>query len=195
MLYNYRRTKMKYDFSIVINDGINNALTQLEEFFNKKRTSTIISKILNIMYPFLKNAYNFTKEEIPRYEKLSWNKKIHITIDYKIYLLLKKIYEDTNGYSMAFIIRRTLDFFIKNIKKHKSIDNFVFWLKKLIAKNGYIKKIEKKPFDVWKFMEDNQIKRLGRLIWDNEKREFPIKKQFFNVKYNEYFRPIGLSYQ
>lgn len=185
---------MKYDFSIVINDDVSNALTALEEHFNKKRTSTIIAKILNIMYPFLKNAYNFIKEEIPRYEKLNWNKKIHITIDYKIYLLLKKIYEDTNGYSMAFIIRRTLDFFIKNIKKHKSIDNFVFWLKKLSEK-GNIKKIEKKPFDVWKFMEDNQIKKLGRLIWDNEKREFPIKKEFLTVKYNEFFRPIGLSYQ
>lgn len=185
---------MKYDFSLVINDEIKNALTAFEVFFNQKRTSAIISKILNIMYPYLKNSCNFTKEEIPRYEKLNWNKKIHITIDYKFYLLIKKIYEDTNGYSMAFIIRRTLDFFIKNIKKHRSIENFIFWLKKL-CNNMNIKKIKKKPLDVWKIMEENRLKRLGRLIWDNEKREFPIEKKFVTIKYNEFFRPIGLSYQ
>ncbi|HOF00003.1 MAG TPA: hypothetical protein PK385_03100 [Spirochaetota bacterium] len=183
---------MKYDLSIVINEQIQENILNVAKNFKKKRISTIISRILTIMYPYLKYYHTVTKEFIPVYERIDWNKKIHICIDYKIYLALKKIYEDTNGYSMAYIIRRISEYFTENIEKYDDLDSFISNMIILIKKEK--NKFTKNQFDVWKFMEKRKIKKLGRIINDGEKREFSIKRPFLSIKYNEYLRPIEFSY-
>ena len=184
---------MKYDFSIVINNQIQKELSCAEKIFNTKRISTIISKVLNGMYPYIKSLHNFAKEEIPRYEKFHWDKKIHIRIDYKIYLLVKKIYEDTNGYSMAFIIRRILEYFIENSGKFNNVNEFDLWVSEF--NKEYEKKIVKKPYDVWAIMENNGLRKMGCLLWDNEKREFPLNELLLSIKYNKFLRPIELKFK
>lgn len=184
---------MKYDFSIVINQNIRNKISLVEKYFVTKRTSTIISKIVNLMYPYLKHYHNIAQEGIPVYEKINWNKKIHIRLDFKVYLTLKKIYDDTNGYSIGYVLRRILDFFIENIVKHENIESFLSWLIKLFKKSGTI--LKKAPFDVWDFMKKNNLKSLGRLRIDERKREFSLNRQYMSIKYNEYLRPIEFSYK
>lgn len=183
---------MKYDFSIVIGKDIREKAELCKKCFNSKRTSTIIAKILNLMYPFLKNYYSMIKDAIPVYEKISWDKKIHICIDYKVYLLLKKIYDDSNGYSMAYVIRRIIDYFVENIDKYKDINSFIMYLNNQSKKKAHNKRI--KSYDVWKIMKLNGLKKMGRLIFDNEKREFPLNRPYVAVNYNEFFRPIEFSY-
>lgn len=101
---------MKYDLSIVINKHIEDNLSISRKYFNNaKRISTVISKILNLSYPLLKHYHFISKENLPKYERINWSKKIHLIIDYKVYLILKKICEDTNGYSIAFVVRRIID--------------------------------------------------------------------------------------
>lgn len=183
---------MKYDFSIVINKEIRENILKVSGYFKKKRLSSIISKILNIMYPYLKHYHTTTNEFIPIYEKIDWNEKIHICIDYKIYLIIKKICNDTNGYSMAYIIRRILEYFTENIEKYNNLEGFIsdMVISSKKEKNKYVKK----QFDVWGFMERNKMKKFGRLIRDGEKREFPLTRPFLSIKYNEYLRPIEFNY-
>lgn len=183
---------MKYDFSIVINKEIRENILKATKYFNKKRISTIISKILTIMYPYLKNYHTIKEEYIPIYERINWNEKIHICIEYKIYLFIKKIYGDVNGYSMAYIIRRILEYFTENIQKY---DNLVAFISDMIISTKREKnKFNKNQFDVWGFMDRNKMKRYGRLINDGEKREFPLKRPYLSIKYNEFLRPIEFNY-
>lgn len=184
---------MKYDFSIVISQNIREKIALVENYFDKKRTSTIISKIVNLMYPYLNYYNNIAQEGIPVYEKINWNKKIHIRLEYKVYLALKKIYDDTNGYSIGYILRRILDFFVENIVKYKNIESFISWLVILCKKSTKI--IKKAPYDVWSFMKKNNLISLGRLRIDDKKREFPLNRQYMSIKYNEYLRPIEFSYK
>ncbi|HOF00652.1 MAG TPA: hypothetical protein PK385_01645 [Spirochaetota bacterium] len=179
---------MKYDFSIVIGKNIKEKAELCQKYFNSKRTSTIIARILNLMYPYLKNYYSMIKDAIPVYEKISWDKKIHICIDYKVYLLLKKIYDDSNGYSMAYIIRRIIDYFVENIDKYKDITSFISYLD--TKRKSKAHKTKLKQCDVWEIMKTNGLKKMGRLIFNNEKREFPLNRPYIAVKYNEFFRPI-----
>jgi len=183
---------MKYDFSIVIGKNIREKVELCKKHFNSKKTSTTIAKILNLMYPYLKNYYSKIRDGIPVYENISWDKKIHICIDYKVYLLLKKIYDDSNAYSMAYVIRRIIDYFVENIEKYEDITHFISNLSKMYEAKPHKAKI--KQYDVWKIMETNGLKKMGRLIFDNEKREFPLNRPYVAAKYNEFFRPIEFSY-
>ena len=183
---------MKYDLSIVINQEIKLKIEKYGKYFNSKRVSTILSKILSVLYPYLNYYHSISKDYIPKYEKINWDKKIHVCIDYKIYLILKKIYEDTNGYSMAYIIRRMIDFFDENIEKYDNIEYFESWINDFcqIRKNN----LKKRQFDVWKYMKDNDLNKFGRLIFCGERREFPLDYEYLSIKYNKYFRPIGFYY-
>lgn len=183
---------MKYDFSMVINKDIKSEIAQIGKYFNKKRISTIISRVLHYLYPYIKYSHSFSNDFIPIYEKFQWNEKIHVIIDYKTYLLLKKIRDDTNGYSIAYIVRRLIKFFIHKIQSFENLDSFLVWLNSLyIRKNNEIKK---KQYDVWKIMEEKQINKLGRLIMDNKKREFPLKNPYLTITYNKFYRPILFKY-
>lgn len=183
---------MKYDFSMVINNEIKENILDVGKYFKSQRLSTIISRIIDNMYPYLKYYNEVKKENIPVYEKINWDKKIHIRIDYKTYLLLKRIYDDTNGYSIAFVIRRIIDYFIQNIKNFKSLKEFMLKINELCKKKST--KIKKNQYDVWEFMKSQGICKLGRLIRDDKKREFPLNKPYLTVKYNEFYRPIEFSY-
>lgn len=81
---------MKYDFSLVINNEIREKILYVGKYFISQRISTIISRIIDNMHPYLKYYHRVNNETLPVYEKINWNKKIHIRIDYKTYLLLKK---------------------------------------------------------------------------------------------------------
>ncbi|MBP7553042.1 MAG: hypothetical protein KA885_06415 [Spirochaetes bacterium] len=183
---------MKYDFSLVINNEIREKILYVGKYFISQRISTIISRIIDNMHPYLKYYHRVNNETLPVYEKINWNKKIHIRIDYKTYLLLKKIYEDTNGYSIAFVIRRIIDYFIQNIEKFKSLGEFVLKINKLYKTKPH--RIKKRQYDVWNIMKSQGISRFGRLIGDNKKREFPLNKHYLTIKYNEFYRPIEFSY-
>jgi len=175
---------MKYDLSIVINKNIEDILSISKKYFNNtKRLSTVISKILNLSYPLLKKYHFFCKEDLPKYERINWTRKIHLNIDYKVYLILKKIYEDTNGYSMAYIVRRLIEFFVNRSRNFENINEYTLWLIKY-CKNRVKRKI-KNPLDVW-----SGTKKLGSMRFDGKKREFPIMKPYITIKYNEYYRPI-----
>ncbi len=183
---------MKYDFSLTINNDIRDSIHNVQKFFDTNRTSTTITKIINLMYPYIKRYLLVTEEYIPIYENISWDQKIHICIDYKVYLLLKKIHDDTNSYSIAFIIRRILDFFIDNISKHQNIESFLSYLVILCKKNET--SIKKEQFDVWEFMRIHGLKKMGRLILDKEKREFPLDSPHLSITHNKYYRSIGISF-
>ena len=179
---------MKYDFSLTINSDIRDSIHNVQKFFDTNRTSTTITKIINLMYPYIKRYLLVTEEYIPVYENISWDQKIHICIDYKVYLLLKKIYDDSNGYSMAYIIRRIIDYFVENIDKYKDITSFISYLD--TKRKSKAHKTKLKQCDVWEIMKTNGLKKMGRLIFNNEKREFPLNRPYIAVKYNEFFRPI-----
>lgn len=183
---------MTYDFSLAINDDIRNSICDVQKYFNTKRTPAIISKIINLMYPYIKRYFQITEEYIPIYENISWNQKIHVCIDYKAYLLLKKIHDDTNSYSIAFIIRRIIEFFLANIFKHNNLEAFLSYLVILCKQNE--KSIQKKQFNAWEFMRIHGLKKMGRLILDKEKREFPLDSPYLSIIYNKYYRPIELSF-
>jgi len=183
---------MKYDFSLAINDDIRNSICDVQKYFNTKRTSSIVTKIINLMYPYIKQHFLITEDYIPVYENISWDQKIHICIDYKTYLLLKKIHESTNSYSIAFIIRRIIDFFIENIFKHENLEAFLSYLVVLCKRDGNF--ILKKQFNVWEFMRVNGLKKMGRLILDKENREFPLDSPYLSILYNKYYRAIKLSF-
>lgn len=183
---------MKYDFSMVINKEIKNEISIIGKYYNKIKISTIISKILQSLYPYIKYYHTYSNDFIPIYEKIQWNEKIHVSIDYKSYLLLKKIRDDTNGYSIAYIIRRLIEFFINRIKSFENLNSFLVWLNSFCIRKS--DKIKKKQYDVWKFMEINHMNKLGRLTIDGEKREFPLKTPYMSITYNEFHRPILFKY-
>ncbi|HNZ26698.1 MAG TPA: hypothetical protein PLG34_08740 [Spirochaetota bacterium] len=183
---------MKYDFSMVINKQMKSDIIQIGEYFNKKRVSSIISKVLQYLYPYIKNYHSFSSDYIPVYEKIQWNEKIHVKIDYKLYLLFKKIRDDTNGYSIAYIIRRMIEFFMHKIQSFENLDSFLVWLNSLNVKKNI--EIKKKQYDVWKIMEEKQINKLGRLIMDGKKREFPLNAPYLSIVYNQFYRPILFKY-
>lgn len=183
---------MKYDFSMVINKEMKNEIAQIGKYFNKKKVSTIISKVLQYLYPYIKYYHSLSNDFIPIYEKIQWNEKIHIRIDYKSYLILRKIRDDTNGYSIAYIIRKLIEFFIHKIKSFENLNSFLVWLNSFCARKS--DKIKKKQYDVWKVMEKNHTNKLGRLTMDGKKREFPLKTPYISITYNEFYRPILFKY-
>ena len=183
---------MKYDFSIVINKKIREDINSVQKYFKKKKISSMISEILNIMYPYLKKYHELVVDGLPIYENISWDKKIHICIDYKVYLIIKKIYDDSNGYSMAYVIRRIIGYFVENITKFDNIGDFMFWIKKNCNKKHKI--IRKKQYNVWKIMRDRGLKKMGCLLWDGKKREFSLTQPYLSVKHNKYLRNIQFSY-
>ncbi len=183
---------MKYDFSLVINNEIREKISDVGKYFNSKRISTIISKIIDNMYPYLKYYHKINKENVPIYEKLNWDKKIHIRIDYKSYLLLKKIYDDTNGDSMSFVIRIVIDYFVQNIEKFENLREFISKMNSLYKTNP--RRIKKRQYNVWNFMESQGICKFGSLIRDDKKREFSLDAPYLTIKYNEFYRPIEYLY-
>ncbi|HQB62360.1 MAG TPA: hypothetical protein PK899_11975, partial [Spirochaetota bacterium] len=53
---------------------------------------------------------------------------------------------------------------------------------------------KKEQFDVWEFMRIRGLNKMGRLILDKEKREFPLDSPHLSIIYNKYYRSIGISF-
>jgi hypothetical protein len=43
-------------------------------------------------------------------------------------------------------------------------------------------------------MRIHGLKKMGRLILDKEKREFPLDSPRLSITYNKYYRSIGISF-
>jgi hypothetical protein len=85
-----------------------------------------------------------------------------------------------------------IEFFMHKIQSFENLDSFLVWLNSLNVKKNI--EIKKKQYDVWKIMEEKQINKLGRLIMDGKKREFPLNAPYLSIVYNQFYRPILFKY-
>ena len=118
---------MSKEFHFVLNEKSDEKLINLKTKLKKSISKTIVM-ILEQMIPYIEKHEISFEDKRSRYqyvgEKGEYRKHIHAYMPEQLYKRLKKIHHDTNYYSMAQILRKIIETYLKDcfemgIEKHK----------------------------------------------------------------------------
>ena len=119
---------MSKEFHFVLNEKSDEKLMILKEKLKIKSMSKMIVTILEEMIPYIEKHEISFEDKRSRYqfvgEEEEYRKHIHVYMPEALYKRLKKIHHDINYYSMAQILRKIIEVYLKDcfemgVEKHK----------------------------------------------------------------------------
>jgi hypothetical protein len=163
---------MKHEFHFVLNARMMKDIFKISKKLDKSISSTV-GHIIKTINPILER-YHFIYPENKndgKYRLINGKKHIHVYMDEIDYRRIKQVFAHMYIYSMAIIIRRMIEIFIKETKKN-SLNKFAKIMKKYEGihkiKFGKVQKKWKK-YDLFLQMSyDESIKKHYKTLFTND---------------------------
>ena len=128
--FNNKEKIMSKEFHFVLNEKSDEKLLILKEKLDIKSMSKTIVMILEQMIPYIEKHEISFEDKRSRYqyvgEEDEYRKHIHAYMPESLYKRLKKVHHDINYYSMAQILRKIIEVYLKDcfemgIEKHMTM--------------------------------------------------------------------------